>query len=281
MKNNNLVKKLLSVVTAFVLVFAMSSCNQDLMNTTFTPDNNDVTFSTPSAKYTLNGEPLVVTLQRGVAKEAISVKLTLNDPAGVYTLSSSSVSFAADEYVKEVTLSYETSKLKPVTDYAFTLSFDAKDKAAGGYNSFSASALMPLNYQEKGVAQMVGNYLGNGFAHKLYIAEHTQNYYMIENVAGSGLNFEFNTVGGEVNITAPAFSAISGLIAKGLKFASPTIDVGVGPVTFWLDCDPAYILTALDSNGYFSPGAIIQFDAIYQMGGSYYGWYKVQFKRVQ
>ena len=40
MKNNNLVKKLLSVVTAFVLVFAMSSCNQDLMNTTFTPDTH-------------------------------------------------------------------------------------------------------------------------------------------------------------------------------------------------------------------------------------------------
>ncbi len=276
MKNNKLTNKILSFVAAFVLVFSMSSCNQDLMETYYTPDNNDVTFADPSAKYTLDGEPLVVTVQRGVAKEALTVNLTLTDSYGVYTLSTDKVSFAAGEYKKDVTLSYDVNSLKPVTDYAFALSFNAKDKAPAGYNEFKGSAQMPLEYEEQGKVQVTGNYIAPGFEHKLYIAKYTNNYYMVENVLGSGLNFEFNIVGGNVNITAPAFTGISGLIATGLKFPT-TIDIGVGPVTFWLDCDPNYILTALDQNGLFSAGSIIQFDAIYQMGGSYYGWYNIQF----
>lgn len=276
MKNNKLTIKLLSFVAAIALVFSMTSCNQELMETTFTPDNNDVTFSVSSAKYSLEGEPLVVTLQRGVAKEAINVNLTLEDSHGVYTLSTNSVSFAAGEYTKQVSLSYELSSLKPVVDYAFSLSFDAKDMAPAGYNKFTGSAQMPLEYEEAGQVNVNGNYLAPGIMHKLYIAKYTNNYYMVENVFGSGINMEFNIVNGNVNLTAPAFSGISGLLSKGFRFPSQ-VDIGLGPVTFWFDCDPNYVLTALDENGLFSAGSIIQFDAIYQMGGSYYGWYKVQF----
>ena len=66
MKNNNLVKKLLSVVTAFVLVFAMSSCNQDLMNTTFTPDNADydkITFNIGTLVGSVEIDDVVLTLK--------------------------------------------------------------------------------------------------------------------------------------------------------------------------------------------------------------------------
>lgn len=275
MKNNKLTTKLLSFVAAIALVFTMSSCNQELMETTYTPDNNNVTFSVASAYYSLDGEPLVVTIQRGVAKEAINVNLTLEDAKGVYTLSSNTVSFAAGEYTKQVSLSYELSKLQPIVNYAFTLSFDAKDKAAAGYNKFTASATMPLEYEAAGNVNITGNYIAPGITHKLYIAKYTNNYYMIENVFGSGKNIEFNIVDGKVNLTAPSFTGISGLISQGFNFPSK-VDIGLGPVTFWFDCDPNYVLTALDANGLFSKGSIIQFDAIYQMGGKYYGWYKIQ-----
>ncbi|MBQ5802659.1 MAG: hypothetical protein IIW25_00330 [Bacteroidales bacterium] len=278
MKNNKFTKALMSFVAAFALVFTISSCNQDLMETTYTPQNNDVTFAAPSATYSLEGQKLDVTLQRGVAKEDLSVNLTLNDPLGVYTLSTNTVTFAAGEYEKTVSLTYDLNNLKPVIDYAFTISFNAADKAIAGYNEFKGSAQMPLEYEEVGTVNMKDNkgYV-TGYPHKLYLAKYTDNYYMIEDVAGSGLNFEFNIVDGNINITAPKFSGISGLIATGLKFPSPTVDLGLGPVTFWLDCDPNYIATALDENGLFTTGSIIQFDAIYQMGGKYYGWYKVQF----
>lgn len=278
MKNNKFIKSLLSFVAAFALVFTISSCNQDLMETTYNPQNNDVTFTLPSSTYSLEGQPLTVSIQRGVAKEDLSVNLTLNDPNGVYTLSTKTVTFAAGEYEKTFTLSYDVNNLKPVVNYAFTVSFNAADKALAGYNEFKGSAQMPLEYEEVGTVNLRDNkgYV-TSYPHKLYVAKYTDNYYMIENVVGSGLNFEFNIVDGNINITAPKFSGISGLIATGLKFPSPTVDLGIGPVTFWLDCDPNYIATALDANGLFTKGSIIQFDAIYQMGGSYYGWYKVQF----
>lgn len=278
MKNNKFTKALVSFVAAFALVFTISSCNQDLMETIYTPQNNDVTFTLPSASFSLEGQALNVTLQRGVAKEDLSVNLTLNDPLGVYTLSTNTVTFAAGEYEKTVSLTYDITNLKPVTNYAFTISFNAADKAIAGYNEFKGSAQMPLEYEEVGTVNMRDNkgYV-TSYPHKLYLAKYTDNYYMIENVAGSGLNFEFNIVDGNINITAPKFSGISGLIATGLRFPSPTVDLGVGPVTFWFDCDPNYIATALDENGLFTTGSIIQFDAIYQMGGKYYGWYKVQF----
>ncbi|MBQ8646216.1 MAG: hypothetical protein IJ476_07605 [Bacteroidales bacterium] len=278
MKNNKFTKALVSFVAAFALVFTISSCNQDLMETIYTPQNNDVTFTLPSASFSLEGQALNVTLQRGVAKEDLSVNLTLNDPLGVYTLSTNTVTFAAGEYEKTVSLTYDVTNLKPVTNYAFTISFNAADKALAGFNEFKGSAQMPLEYEEVGTVNMRDNkgYV-TSYPHKLYLAKYTDNYYMIEDVAGSGLNFEFNIVDGNINITAPKFSGISGLIATGLRFPSPTVDLGLGPVTFWLDCDPNYIATALDENGLFTTGSIIQFDAIYQMGGSYYGWYKIQF----
>lgn len=277
MKNNKLTKRILSFVAAFALVFTISSCNQDLMETIYTPENNDVTFALSSSSFQLDGNPLAVTIQRGVAKEDLSVNLTLDDPNGVYTLSETTVSFAAGEYSKQVSLSYSVSDLQPVKDYAFTISFNAADKAAAGFNEFKGSAKMPLEYEEAGSVLIKGNYITAGIQHKLYIAKYTNNYYMIENVLDSGLDFEFNITNGTLNITAPAFSGISGLIAKGLKFPSKSVDIGLGAVTFWLDCDPNNIATRFDENGLFSAGSIIQFDAIYQMGGKYYGWYKLQF----
>ena len=269
--------KLLSVLGALAFVFALSSCNQDLMETTYTPVNNDVTFAVPSAKFSLEGQNLVVVLQRGVANEELSVNLTLNDPHGVYTLNTKTVTFAKDEYKKEVSLSYDVNTLKPVVDYNFAISFNEADKALAGYNVFSASAQMPLEYEEYGKVLLRGDYLGNGIECPLYLAKFTNNYYMIGNVADSGVDFEFNIVDGSLNITAPSFIGISGLANKLIRFPSPTVDVGVGPVTFLFDCDPAYIGLLLDENGLYSTGSIIQFDAVYNMGGKYYGWYTCQF----
>jgi hypothetical protein len=111
MKNNKFTKALLSFVAAFALVFTISSCNQDLMETTYTPDNNNVTFEMSSASYSLEGQPIVIKINRGVANDAISIPLTLTDAHGVYTMNKKSADFAAGEYTTEVQLSYNVEDL--------------------------------------------------------------------------------------------------------------------------------------------------------------------------
>ena len=78
--------KLLSVVGALALVFGITSCSQEMMEKTYTPDNYNVTFEASSTTYSLEGQDLVVKVNRGVAKEAISVPVTLTDPNGIYSL---------------------------------------------------------------------------------------------------------------------------------------------------------------------------------------------------
>ena len=68
--------------------------------------------------------PIVITIQRGVATEALEVPITLTDEYGVYTVSTSKVSFAAGEYSKQVTLTYDYSALTPGVEYIFKLSFN-------------------------------------------------------------------------------------------------------------------------------------------------------------
>ena len=268
--------KLLSVVGALALVFGITSCSQEMMEKTYTPDNYNVTFEGASATYSLEGQDLVVKVNRGVAEEAISVPVTLTDPNGVYSLSKNTADFAEGEYTTELKLSYNPEALKPAVNYTFTLAFDAAYVAASGSNKITATCMMPLEYEEKGSVLVVGNYLGVGFQYKLHIAKYTNNYYMIENLMDSGVNLEFNIVNGVLNITSPSMVGVSGISSTLLRFPSKTIDVGVGLVTFMLDGDPQYVLYQLDQNGLFSKGSIIQFDAVYNMNSSYYGWYKVQ-----
>ncbi|MDO4735540.1 MAG: hypothetical protein Q4B21_00760 [Bacteroidia bacterium] len=278
MKNNKLTTKLLSFVAAIALVFTMSSCNQELMETTYTPDNNNVTFSVASAKYALEGDPLVVTVQRGVAKEAINVNLTLEDANGVYTLSSNTVSFAAGEYTKQVSLSYDITALKPVVEYNFTLSFDAKDKAASGWNKFSGVAQVPLVYQDYGEIAMIQGSFGRYMSvtkYKLQLANFTNNYYKIVGMYGSTTDLEFNIVKGVATITAPATSTYSALGAYPLaKFATCGMHPSYGQLTAWVDVDPNYFqLMNLSADGLLQVGSIIGLDAFYTVSAGYFGWY--------
>ena len=185
----------------------------------YTVTNDDVTWEMEGNTYSLNADqtPIVVKIQRGVATEAASVPLTLVDDHGIYTLSTSKVDFAAGEYVKTVTLTYEYGGLVPGTEYTFTLKFPDSQAGAGCYNEFAGNGMMQLEYEDyKAVEYEVFWYVDlNAMAFtnrvgsideacdatdvKLMRAKNTKNYYKFC-VWGTGGNFtelEFKNNGDE------------------------------------------------------------------------------------
>lgn len=92
--------------------------------------------------------PIVINIQRGVATEALEVPITLTDEYGVYTVSTSKVSFAAGEYSKQVTLTYDYSALTPGVEYIFKLSFNDNLAGAGCFSSIEGNGKMLLQYED-------------------------------------------------------------------------------------------------------------------------------------
>lgn len=267
--------KLLSVVGALALVFGITSCSQEMMEKTYTPDNYNVTFEGASATYSLEGQDLVVKVNRGVAKEAISVPVTLTDPNGVYSLNKNTADFAEGEYTTELKLSYNPESLKPVVNYTFTLAFDAAYMAASGTNKITAACQMPLVYQDWGTVVAYQGTLFQFFAaedkvYNIQIADYTNNYYKIQNFLGSDVDLEFNLTNGAFIVTAPKL--IANKYFPTYPMASfPSAGVFNGQqLTAWFDTDPSYIPTAgLTAEGTLQKGSMFQFDSFWTTPSTY------------
>ena len=125
---------------------------------TYTVTNEDVSWETDALGFGMDEAetPVVVQIQRGVANEALEVPISLKDEYGVYTLSASKVNFAAGEYVKTITLTYDYSKLTPGVEYIFELSFNDALAGAGSYSTCEGNGKMLLQYED----YMTGWYSG-------------------------------------------------------------------------------------------------------------------------
>ena len=277
--------KLLSVVGALAVVFALTSCNQDMMETTYTPDNNNVTFEMSTASFNLEGQPIVIKINRGVANDAISIPLTLTDPTGTFTINKNSADFAAGEFSTEVQLSYNLEDLKPIVNYPFTLSFNEADMAISGSSRLSANCQMPLVYKDWGkVSAYAGSFFGYVPAEKrtwtIQLADFTNNYFKIKGFFGGEEDIEFNIQNGKGVITAPGISYYNATDVKDYpmaKVVTGAVHPSYGVVTAYLDIDPAYVLFGgLNEDGTLQLGSIMQFDTWITVSAGYFGWYTHQ-----
>ncbi len=270
--------KLLSVVGALAVMFTTTSCNQDMMEAKYNPDNNNVTFESATTSYSLEGQALVVKINRGIAKEAISIPLTLTDANGVYTMNKKTADFAEGEYTTEVQLTYNVEEMKPVVNYAFTLSFNEADMAASGTNKITANCMMPLVYKDWGTMSPYNVYVMSLFSQeqmewKIQLAENTNNYFKVVGMYAGPTDFEFNIQNGQAFITAPGPSYYSALGAYPLaKFDTGAIHPSYGVMTAWIDMDPVYTAFGALQNGTLGLGSIMQCDVFYTVSAGYFGW---------
>ena len=224
---------------------ALVSCEQKL-DCTYIPDNENITFSVASGKYSLEGQDLVVKLQRGVLDAAASVKLELKDENGVYSLENETITFPAGEAYATAVLKYDLADLAPAVDYEFELSFagaDTSKVAVGGIGSFKASALMPLEYEDYGEITYVActtkalYALQKDFTCKLQLAKYTNNYYRIVNPHGSDVNLDFKVEDGIAIISAPDAEMCKWVGYPMHSIVTSATYLNYGNVIIWYDSD--------------------------------------------
>lgn len=129
-------------------VMLISSCESKWPY--FTPTNEDVTWELSEKTYSLqaNETPIEITIQRGVGKEALTVPITLTDPHNVYSISTNSVNFAAGEFKKTITLTYNYAALTPGVEYTFDLSFSQSMAGPACTNVMKGNGMMQLEYED-------------------------------------------------------------------------------------------------------------------------------------
>lgn len=128
-----------------LLSLAFASCETD--EAKYKPTGNDVSFAQPSSSFKLaEGQKITVQLNRGVAKEAVTVPITLIDDNNIFTLDNAAVAFGVNEYQKEVILSYDVTEFTPGKQYKFALKAPKESIGPAGLSQFEGSAMLPLNY---------------------------------------------------------------------------------------------------------------------------------------
>ncbi|MBO4692492.1 MAG: hypothetical protein J5604_06920 [Bacteroidales bacterium] len=129
-------------------VMLLSSCESKWPY--FTPTNEDVTWELSEKTYSLqaNETPIEITIQRGVATEALTVPITLTDPHNVYKVSTNSVNFAAGEFKKTITLTYNYAALTPGVEYTFDLTFSQAMAGPACSNVMKGNGMMELVYED-------------------------------------------------------------------------------------------------------------------------------------
>ena len=228
----------------------------------YTVTNEDVSWESSGTTYGLSADetPITITIQRGIATEAVSVPFTFNDTEGVYTVSASKVDFAVGEYSKTITLSYDYSTLTPGTEYTFTLAFDKSLAGDGSFYEFNGNGMMALQYEDYLTGTYPYTYAYGGGLHiwrmgafleeldgtevKLELAKGTDNYYRV--TCFNGMTLEFKSMG-DGTIDVAKYTGYNESISQMYSGGEFAIYHKIGGVQYIFDCMGPYSFWEDDS----------------------------------
>ncbi len=281
----NITKRLFSIVMLLSVTLSVFSCGDDLKNVKYHPDNNNISFPSESETHLLpiESNEFNVKIVRGIANNAVTTDIQIDDTSGIFTLSSPTVSFAAGSFEATIAVKYTPSKLAFGKSYPFKISFNEKDMALTGINKTTVNAMLKLEYEEYGTISCArGSFFGFMPAEKrnfkLLLAKHTTNCYKIENLYNGGTNIEFVINNGGVTIFVPGYSyyanddEVAGYpfhkIATGISH--PTY----GIVTAWLASETKKVYcTGLGADDKLILNSIMFIDTYYTVKQGYFGWF--------
>lgn len=101
-----------------------------------------------SCEFTYDNNPITIKLERLVADNALVVPITLTDESGLLSLDDATVSFAAGEFEKTVSVSYDYSQISIGGGYSFSLSFDEELGGPGRYVTVACAGYKLLEYED-------------------------------------------------------------------------------------------------------------------------------------
>lgn len=268
-------KKIAYILLAAAVAFA--SCQKVEFN--YTPDNEDVSFSASSETYSLQGQKIEVPIVRGVGQEAMSLAVSLNDQEGIFTLETPVVNFAANEFEQTIVVSYNIEDLAPAVKYSFDLTFDEKIMSVVGTNKFTASAMMPLEYEPYGEVSVKASMPASLFpamTYELMRAKYTTNYYMIKGIYGSDTELEICVDGDTFEILSK-LSDCKYISYPVFQIPSGAIHPSYGQMTGWMDPGSSYCTVyGAEPDGTLPVDAILDYDIFWTVSAGYFDWYDEQ-----
>lgn len=104
----------------------------------------------------LNGTPVAVPFVRNTTDGALNVTVSLTDETGLFSLESTTVSFAAGEKVANAYVNYDYDKLDPKGTYNFEVNMDSEDNASP-YNAVSIGYSCVKAWKDLGEGQFFDN----------------------------------------------------------------------------------------------------------------------------
>ncbi len=194
MKTNNIFKVVLCSMFAMSLVACVEEAYvpapaEDSSKTYVRADE------TAPRNLDIDGADIQVPFVRNNASGALDVTIALADTSGLFTLKSTTVSFASGETTAYASVSYSYDSLDPAAEYAITVAMTSEDVAS----EYTAAAL-PMTckkaWQNLGMAQWYDDWwIGGPFEKQLLKApDGTETYRLInpydkQSVIDGGLDF--------------------------------------------------------------------------------------------
>lgn len=280
----NTAKKSFLMGVLLGVAFSLFSCGDDLKNTKYTPDNNNVSFPAAKASYALPmDEPeFYVDLNRGIAGNALTVEVKMEDPSGLFTLATPAVTFQAGEFISKIGIKYTAGNLAVGEVYPIKLTFNEKDMSVAGVNVITANAMLKLDYQEYGsISCAKGNFFGlltpEQRTYNLYLAKGTTNYYKIENLYAGDQDVEFSIKNGGVTFSNPPYSFYNAEDVAGIplhKIPTAMNHPSYGLMTAWLDSNPENVqCTGLGAGDKLQLNSTMAIATWYTVSAGYFGWF--------
>lgn len=194
MKTNNIFK----VVLCSMFAMSLAACVEEAYVPAPVEDSSKTYVradETAPRNLDIDGADIQVPFVRNNASGALDVTVALADTSGLFTLKSTTVSFASGETTAYASVSYSYDSLDPAAEYAITVAMTSED-VASQYTAVALPMTCKKAWQNLGMAQWYDEWwIGGPFEKQLLKApDGTETYRLVnpwdkQSVIDGGLDF--------------------------------------------------------------------------------------------
>ena len=220
-------KNFIYTALAAVAVLFSSSCERNLTTYTYDKDCAGASFISDEIKYSMvkeDGNQIVVELQRGNTKGAISVSFEMEDGTdGVFVPEKKTFDFKDGENTASVAFKYPNIEDFLGEVYEFSLAIDPTQAAITGNDVVTIKAQRKLTENPLGMCILSSEWDGDEWPTEICNTVESPNYYILPDVYVKNKDLCFTMVGDEITIddqdvdTYPGYGAIYLINATGTK----------------------------------------------------------------
>lgn len=184
---NRYIHKLATVIVT-LSTLTYTACDTDAEGELYIPQGVEAGFITPSLSLELDNKgEFTVEVNRGNLEGEASVKLSLQDESGFFSLESESVTFDAGKNSALATIKYDFEDLEPAVTYDIALGIASEDQMSqNAYATKEISLEKKLTWNSIGVGTYYSHIFGESWPQEILQAEEAPNTYRLPDCISMG-----------------------------------------------------------------------------------------------